>query len=44
MPPRGQAIAVTDRAVNIPCHENYTAREAEDISSALIKVETAMLR
>ena len=37
------AVAVTDAAVNIPVHENYTAQEAKDIATALLKVERAML-
>ena len=38
------AIAVTDAAVNIPLHENFSDQECEDIAEALTKVERAFFR
>ena len=42
--PCPNAIAVTDSAVNIPLHENFSDKECEDIAEALTKVEHAFLR
>jgi len=38
------AIAVTDTHFNISVHENYTDREAQDILTAIKKVESAYLK